>query len=677
MRRAVWVCLVLIVFLSFGCGSGGGGNNQLSNTQQNQANNKPVAVIKGNINAKPGQLVELSGSDSSDPDGDLLTYKWSLTYFPSGSKATLSSATTPNTSFIPDKDGLYRIQLIVNDSEGDSTPVTIEVIISTPNSAPIANAGQDQNVNAGTIVTLDGSASSDPDGDALTYHWSFVSVPDGSTANLNNQDKQKSTLIPDKDGKYIIRLIVNDGEIESMPDEVMITASTPNSTPIAKAGDDRFILIGDTITLRGEQSSDSDGDSLTFKWYFVSKPSNSNTSIINTNSAIPSFTPDVSGSYVIALAVADGKVESTPDNVAINVYDATLIANIYVNPSTIFYSDGMMITGGDGSVVINGILQANGKVYADLINQIDSNGYEVTAVMFLDKNRTIATMSTDSTVLNGNHIGQLETISAAATLVSDTDVRGWIAVWQYKDKNGNTISVESEPLSYSWEVPQGNSAPTANAGADQNVIAGATVTLDGSGSSDANGDLLTYSWYYTSKPIGSTVSLSNPTTVNPTFTPDVAGSYVLNLVVNDGRLSSAVATVTVTAIYPTTSDTTAPQLMSFSFAPTSVDVSNQAQVINFTGRATDDISGVNYFLVQLRGPSGVQVAEGRAGAPTTGNSLDGVYNFSATIPQLAEQGTWFVQRVELYDRLGNGPVLYENQLIAMGFLTKIQVLMTP
>jgi len=52
-----------------------------------------------------------------------------------------------------------------------------------------------------------------------------------------------------------------------------------------------------------------------------------------------------------------------------------------------------------------------------------------------------------------------------------------------------------------------------------------------------------------------------------------------------------------------TSDTTAPQLMSFSFAPTSVDVSNQAQVINFTGRATDDISGVNYFLVQLNGKS--------------------------------------------------------------------------
>ena len=123
----------------------------------------------------------------------------------------------------------------------------------------------------------------------------------------------------------------------------------------------------------------------------------------------------------------------------------------------------------------------------------------------------------------------------------------------------------------------------------------------------------------------------------------------------------------------TTGDTTAPQLKAFSFTPTSVDVGNQSQIINFTGRATDDISGVIYFLVQLRGPSGVQYAEGFASTPTSGNSFDGVYNFSATISKSAETGTWFVQRIELYDKLGNGPVLYENQLKAMGFPTKIQV----
>ena len=92
-----------------------------------------------------------------------------------------------------------------------------------------------------------------------------------------------------------------------------------------------------------------------------------------------------------------------------------------------------------------------------------------------------------------------------------------------------------------------NAAPVANAGAAQSVVTGAVVTLDGSASSDANGDLLTYSWAFTSKPTGSSAALSSATVAKPTFTADVAGAYVLNLVVNDGKVNSAAVTVTITA----------------------------------------------------------------------------------------------------------------------------------
>ena len=92
-----------------------------------------------------------------------------------------------------------------------------------------------------------------------------------------------------------------------------------------------------------------------------------------------------------------------------------------------------------------------------------------------------------------------------------------------------------------------NSPPVANAGPDQAVFVGATVFLDGSGSSDVDGDPITYSWSLISIPSGSGTTLLNPTTVNPTFVADRPGSYVVQLIVNDGVGSSAPDTVTISA----------------------------------------------------------------------------------------------------------------------------------
>ena len=93
-----------------------------------------------------------------------------------------------------------------------------------------------------------------------------------------------------------------------------------------------------------------------------------------------------------------------------------------------------------------------------------------------------------------------------------------------------------------------NTVPVANAGPDQNVETGSLVTLDGSGSSDADvGDTLTYLWSFTSYPGATEPVLSDATDVNPTFTADVAGSYVIQLIVNDDIVNSDPDTVSVTA----------------------------------------------------------------------------------------------------------------------------------
>jgi hypothetical protein len=95
-----------------------------------------------------------------------------------------------------------------------------------------------------------------------------------------------------------------------------------------------------------------------------------------------------------------------------------------------------------------------------------------------------------------------------------------------------------------------NTAPIASAGADQSVLATAVVTLDGSASSDANSDPLTYAWTLNTKPVGSAATLTSPTSAKSTFTADVVGIYAASLIVNDGKVNSSAATVTITTSHP-------------------------------------------------------------------------------------------------------------------------------
>src|SRR5439155_17863026 len=177
---------------------------------------------------------------------------------PLGSTAVLSDATAVMPVFVIDKPGDYTIRLTVDDGGASSVPGT--VTISTKHSPPVANAGLDQSAFVGTLVQLDGSTSSDVDGDLLTYQWALTSQPAGSGAGLANPTSATPSFVIDKPGSYSAQLIVHDGTVDSAPDTVLV--STENSKPVADAGPDQEAVVGLPVELDGSGSRDADGDPL-------------------------------------------------------------------------------------------------------------------------------------------------------------------------------------------------------------------------------------------------------------------------------------------------------------------------------------------------------------------------------------------------------------------------------
>lgn len=189
---------------------------------------------------------------------------------------------------------------------------------SGQNSAPIADAGDDQDAQVGMVVPMDGGGSSDPDGDSLDYSWTIIEAPTGSSASLINGSFVDPQFIPDLPGRYVVELVVSDGELSSNPDSLEIVAVEDNGIPVADAGRDQSIVTGSTASLDGTGSVDPDGDSLVYTWTMISRPGGSAASLSSAGTANPSFVADVDGSYQVSLTVSDGDSYSDPDVVVIS-----------------------------------------------------------------------------------------------------------------------------------------------------------------------------------------------------------------------------------------------------------------------------------------------------------------------------------------------------------------------
>jgi RHS repeat-associated protein len=558
-------------------------------------NHPPTANAGDDQSAAIGATVALDGSASSDPDGDTLSYEWQLITRPAGSSAALSNAAAVNPSFIADKSGAYVARLIVNDGQADSAPDTVTITVA--NQPPTANAGPDQSGVVGAHVTLDGSASSDPDGDALGYEWSFVSIPAGSTATLTNPTSVAPGFDIDEPGSYVVRLIVNDGQAASAADTVTVT--TTNVAPVANAGPDQTAVVGAIVTLDGSGSSDADGDALTFSWTLTSVPPGSGAALVNAASVAPTLTIDRPGTYIARLVVSDGLASSAGDLVAITTTNSAPVANAGADQSA-QVNQLVTLDGSNSSDVDGDPLTFRWAITSQPVGSIAalSNQFAVSSSFVVDLPGTyvVQLIVNDGTVDSAADTVTITTTNSMPVANAGADRTVLVGTTQTLD-GSLSADADGDPLTFSWaltSVPAGstavlvdantvspsfvvdrpglyiaqlivndgvagsapdtvlistiNSAPVANAGTDQTVPVAGTATLDGSGSTDVDGDVLTFTWALTAQPPGSTAVLDDAASVSPQLTPDRPGSYVVQLIVNDGTINSVPDTVVISTV---------------------------------------------------------------------------------------------------------------------------------
>jgi hypothetical protein len=189
-----------------------------------QMNKVPVANAGPDKAVFEGTSVSLNGSLSSDPDLDVISYKWT-----SLDGIILFDANSVSTSFIAPQvnaDKSYRFKLEVSDGVLYSAPDTIVITVIQVNRKPVAFAGGDQTVNEETMVQLDGSLSSDPDNEFISFKWI---APPIITLSSNTISKPTFTApLVHRDSVIVIALVVNDGKLDSDTDKVNINIKNLN-----------------------------------------------------------------------------------------------------------------------------------------------------------------------------------------------------------------------------------------------------------------------------------------------------------------------------------------------------------------------------------------------------------------------------------------------------------------
>ena len=286
---------------------------------------RPIARAGSDRQVNEGTRLTLNGSDSEDADGDPLTYQWRQT---GGESVALDNPDTATAAFTGVFPGDYTFELTISDGtlNGVDT-VTITVVDVGINQSPLARAGEDRTCNVGDIVILDGSASTDPDGDILDFAWKQISGP--AVALTDADTERASFTAPNIPVTPEFELTVRDPSGLCDIDTVRVAINRPPIVDLSRTGETATENL--LFTLDASRSWDPDLDELQYEWIQLSGPS---VLLSDAREVRPTFmVPEQAGEQMVFRAtVSDGKGFALSDIVSVIIRELYIIDTD--NPAT-------------------------------------------------------------------------------------------------------------------------------------------------------------------------------------------------------------------------------------------------------------------------------------------------------------------------------------------------------
>jgi hypothetical protein len=628
----------------------------------------------------PTSTVSLSGT-ATDADGTISAYSWTKSSGPAiGAMSTPSAAATNVTGLVQ---GVYVFTLTATDNQGVKTAANVQVTVNAAvvNQPPVANAGADIIITLPTnSVSLNGTASTDPDGSIATYLWTKISGP--SQFTLGNSAAASTTASNLTAGVYMVQLKVTDNQGAISQDTVKITvnAAPVNQPPVANAGADMTITLPlNTVTLNGASSSDPDGTISAYNWSQTSGPSQS--SITSPAGSSTNVTGLVQGVYVFTLKVTDNGGATSSDVVSVTVNAAANIPPVanagssksITLPTNSTTLDGSLSADPDGSITAWSWAQISGPNTSTITNGNTSIAtvanlvagqytYELTVtdnsgataksrvkitvsnsgiqppVANAGANQTI-TLPVNSATLNGGgssaSSGSIASYvwteksgpsvvnlsNTAQITVSNLQAGNYVFLLTVTDQNGAS-GTDSVQITVQ---PAANKPPVANAGAGVNITLPInSVNLDGSKSYDPDGTISTYNWTRIAGP--NTPIATGANTALLSLTGMVAGTYTYQLTVTDNSGASSSSQVKVIV-------TNAVNKPPVANAGPDQQITAPTNSVNLNGSASNDPDGtiVSYSWAVVSGPGSVTINNSNTATPSVVGLVAGGYIFELTV----------------------------------------------